>query len=130
MLSEAFYWDVDDRTRAFSERFRALNGTMPSTNHAGIYSGVRHYLKAVAATRSTVPGIVLPAMRSIPIDDEVVRNASLRADGRMVHDVYVFRVKAPAQSKGEWDLYDRLATIPGAEAFRPMAAGGCTKITN
>lgn len=130
VLSEAFYWDVDDRTRAFSERFRALNGTMPSTNHAGIYSGVRHYLKAVAATRSTVPGIVLPAMRSIPIDDEVVRNASLRADGRMVHDVYVFRVKAPAQSKGEWDLYDRLATIPGAEAFRPMAAGGCTKITN
>ena len=130
VLSEAFYWDVDDRTRAFSERFRALNGTMPSTNHAGIYSGVRHYLKAVAATRSTVPAVVIPAMRAIPIEDEVVRNASLRVDGRMVHDVYVFRVKKPAESRGEWDLYEPLATIPGEQAFRPLAAGGCRAVSN
>lgn len=130
VLSEAFYWDVDDRTRAFSERFRALNGTMPSTNHAGIYSGVRHYLKAVAATRSTVPAVVIAAMRAIPIEDEVVRNASLRVDGRMVHDVYVFRVKKPAESRGEWDLYEPLATIPGEQAFRPLAAGGCRAVSN
>lgn len=128
VLSEAFYWNVDDRTRAYSERFRALNGTMPSTNHAGIYSGMRHYLKAVAATQSTVPAVVIPAMRSIPIDDEVVRHARLREDERMLHDMYVFRVKSPSDSRGEWDLYEQLATISGEEAFRPIAAGGCPRL--
>ena len=125
ILSESFYWDVDERTRAFSEWFRAQNGTVPSTNHAGIYSAVRHYLKAVAATRSDEAKTVMAAMRTIPIKDDVVRNARLREDGRMVHDVYVFQVKKPEQSKGEWDLYNTLATIPGDQAFRPLDQGGC-----
>ena len=125
ILSEGFYWNLDERTRVFSERFRAQNGTMPSTNHAGIYSAVRHYLKSVAAARSDDAKAVIPMMRKLPIADDVVRNATLREDGRMVHDVYVFQVKAPAESKGEWDLYTPLATIPGAEAFRPLAQGAC-----
>ncbi len=128
ILAEGFYWDVDERTRAFSERFRAQNGTMPSANHAGIYSAVRHYLKAVAATRSDEAKTVIAAMHQVPIADEVVRNARLREDGRMVHDFYVFQVKSPAQSKGEWDLYNTLATIPGDQAFRPLAQGGCPAI--
>ncbi|GJD50217.1 hypothetical protein OPKNFCMD_2954 [Methylobacterium crusticola] len=125
ILTEGFYWDLDAGTRAFSRRFRERHGTVPSTIHAGIYSAVRHYLRAVAATRSDEAGTVIGAMRALPIDDEVVRNARLREDGRMVHDVYVFRVKAPGASTGEWDTYDRIATIPGDEAFRPLAESTC-----
>ena len=125
ILAEGFYWNLDDRTRAFSERFRAQNGTMPSTNHAGIYSAVRHYLKSVAAARSDEAKSVIAAMRGVPIEDEVVRNARLREDGRMVHDFYVFQVKAPSEAKGEWDLYDLLATIPGDDAFRPLSQSTC-----
>ncbi len=128
ILAEGFYWDLDDRTRAFSERFRAQNGTMPSTNHAGIYSAVRHYLKAVAAARSDEARTVIAKMREVPIEDEVVRNARLREDGRMVHDFYLFQVKRPAESKGEWDLYSPLATIPGDDAFRPLSQGMCPAV--
>lgn len=125
VLAEGFYWDLDDRTRSFSERFRARNGTMPSTNHAGVYSAVRHYLKAVAAARGDEAKAVIAKMREIPIEDEVVRNARLREDGRMVHDFYVFQVKKPAESKGEWDVYNTLATIPGDQAFRPLGQSTC-----
>ena len=125
ILAEGFYWDLDDRTRAFSERFRARNGTMPSTNHAGIYSAVRHYLKAVAAARSDEAGTVIAKMREVPIEDEVVRNARLREDGRMVHDFYVFQVKKPAEAKGDWDVYNLVATLPGDQAFRPLGQGAC-----
>ncbi len=128
ILTEGFYWDLDDRTRAFSERFRAQNGTMPSTNHAGIYSSVRHYLKAVAAARSDEARTVIAKMRELPIEDEVVRNARLREDGRMVHDFYVFQVKKPAESRGEWDLYNLLATIPGDQAFRPLSQSTCPAV--
>ncbi len=124
-LAEGFYWNLDDRTRAFSERFKAGIGAVPSANQAGIYSAVRHYLKAVAATRSNDAGTVIAKMRDIPIADDVVRNGRLRPDGRMVHDFYVFQVKAPAESKGEWDLYNILATIPGDDAFRPISQSTC-----
>jgi len=124
-LAEGFYWNLDDRTRAFSERFKAGIGAVPSANQAGIYSAVRHYLKAVAATRSNDAGTVIAKMRDIPIADDVVRNGKLRPDGRMVHDFYVFQVKAPAESKGEWDLYNILATIPGDDAFRPLSQSTC-----
>lgn len=125
ILAEGFYWNLDDRTRSFSERFRARNGTMPSTNHAGIYSTVRYYLKSVAAARSDDARTVVAKMREVPIEDEVVRNARLREDGRMVHDFYVFQVKKPAESKGEWDVYNTLATIPGDQAFRPLGQSAC-----
>jgi branched-chain amino acid transport system substrate-binding protein len=127
-LTEGFYWNLDDRTRAFSERFKAQNGAMPSAIQAGIYSAVRHYLKAVAAAKSDEAKTVVAKMREIPIADDVVRNAKLREDGRMVHDFYVFDVKKPAASKSDWDLYDLVATIPGDQAFRPLAQGNCPAV--
>jgi branched-chain amino acid transport system substrate-binding protein len=128
VLTEGFYWNLDERTRAFSERFKAQNGTVPSAIHAGVYSSVRHYLKAVAAAKSDEARTVIAKMRELPIEDEVVRNARLREDGRMVHDFYVFQVKKPAESKGEWDYYDLVATIPGDEAFRPLSQSACPAI--
>jgi len=124
-LTEGFYWNIDERTRAFSERFKAVHGAVPSAIQAGVYSSVRHYLKAVAAAKSDEARTVIAKMRELPIEDEVVRNAKLREDGRMVHDFYVFQVKKPAESKGEWDLYDLVATIPGDQAFRPLAQSAC-----
>ncbi|KMO39094.1 ABC transporter permease [Methylobacterium variabile] len=128
VLTEGFYWDLDEGTRAFSARFRAAHGTVPSAIHAGIYSAVRHYLKAAASAGTDEAGAVMAKMHALPIADEVVRNARLRSDGRMVHDVYVFQVKAPGASKGEWDFYERVATIPGEQAFRPLEQGGCPAV--
>lgn len=128
ILTEGFYWNLDERTRAFSERFKAVHGAVPSAIQAGVYSSVRHYLKAVAAAKSDEAGTVIARMREIPIEDEVVRNARLREDGRMVHDFYVFQVKTPAQSRSEWDLYDLVATIPGEQAFRPLAQSACPAV--
>ena len=128
VLTEGFYWNLDERTRAFSERLKAQNGTVPSAIHAGVYSAVRHYLKAVAAARSDEARTVVSRMREIPIADDVVRNARLREDGRMVHDFYVFQVKKPADSKGEWDFYDIVATIPGDQAFRPLSQSACPAV--
>jgi branched-chain amino acid transport system substrate-binding protein len=128
ILTEGFYWNIDERTRAFSERFKAAHGAVPSAIQAGVYSSVRHYLKAVVAAKSDEAKTVIAKMREVPIEDEVVRNAKLREDGRMVHDFYVFQVKKPAESKGEWDLYDLVATIPGDQAFRPLAQSACPAI--
>ena len=128
VVTEGFYWDLDERTRAFSNRFKAEHGAMPSAIQAGIYSAVRHYLKAVAAAKSDDAKTTIAKMREVPIQDDVVRNAKLREDGRMVHDFYVFQVKKPAASKGEWDFYDLLATIPGDEAFRPLSQSTCPGI--
>jgi branched-chain amino acid transport system substrate-binding protein len=125
VLTEGFYWNIDERTRAFSDRFRTAHGAVPSAIQAGIYSATRHYLKAVAAAKSDEAKTVIAKMREVPIEDDVVRNARLREDGRMVHDFYVFQVKKPADSKGEWDLYDLVATIPGDQAFRPLAQSAC-----
>ena len=128
ILTEGFYWNIDERTRAFSERFKTAHGAVPSAIQAGVYSSVRHYLKAAAAAKSDEAKTVIAKMREVPIEDEVVRNAKLREDGRMVHDFYVFQVKKPAESKGEWDLYDLVATIPGDQAFRPLAQSACPAI--
>ena len=128
VLTEGFYWDLDDGTRAFARRFMARHGAMPAAQQAGIYSAVRHYLKAVAAAKSTDAATVLRAMHRIPIEDEVVRHATLRPDGRMVHDYYVFQVKTPEQSRGPWDFYTLLDTIAGEDAFRPLAQGGCPRL--
>lgn len=125
LLTEGFYWNLDDGTRAFSERFKKEQGAMPSAIQAGVYSSILHYLKAVAAAKSDDAKTVVAKMRELPIKDDVVRNAKLREDGRMVHDFYVFQVKAPGASKGDWDLYDLVGTIPGDEAFRSIADGKC-----
>ena len=126
LVNEAFYWDLDDRTRAWSRRFAARNsGRMPSTIQAGDYSVARAYLKAVAAARTTDTAAVIAKMHELPVDDLLTHNGTLRPDGRMVHDTYLFRVKTPAESKGPYDFYDLIATIPAANAFRPFSESVC-----
>lgn len=129
VLTEGFYWDLDDGTRRFSSRFKAMRGTVPSVIHAGIYSSVQHYLKAAVAAKTDEAGAVMAKMHALPISDDVVRNASLRKDGRMVHDFYVFQIKKPATSKEEWDFYDLMATLPGEQVFRPLAPNLCQALS-
>lgn len=126
VLTEAYYWDRDDASRAFAKRFAALHkGKMPTQVHAGVYSSTMHYLKAVEAAGTKDTKVVLAKMREMPIDDPLFGKGEVRIDGRAVHDMFLFRVKTPAQSKGEWDVYETLATIPAAQAFRPLNEGGC-----
>jgi len=126
VLTEAFYWDLNDDTRAFSERFAALgNGNMPTMIHAGVYASVLHYLRAVEAVGSTDSDAVMAAMREMETDDPLFGQGVIRADGRKVHDMYLFRVKAPEESTGRWDYYELLNTIPAEVAFRPMEDGNC-----
>jgi branched-chain amino acid transport system substrate-binding protein len=123
---ESFYWDLDDRTRRFSKRFMDIyKKGPPSLTHAGVYSSVYHYLKSVAAAQSDDPAIVMRKMHELPIDDDVVRHATLRPDGRMVHDYYYFRVKTPQESKGPWDLYALQKTLPGDQVFMPENRSQC-----
>lgn len=126
--SEGYYWDLDDQTRAFAGRFEKVHKVKPNQVHAGVYSSVLHYLKSVAAAKSDVPATVAAKMRELPIKDEVMRNASIRPDGRVVHDMYLVEVKTPAQSKGPWDYYNILATIPAATAFMPLAQSQCSLV--
>ncbi|MEE7503005.1 ABC transporter substrate-binding protein [Methylobacterium mesophilicum] len=128
VLTEPFYWDLNDQTRAFSDRFakQMKNGSKPTANHAGVYSDVLHYLKAVAETKSTADGAATVAkMKAMPTDDPLFGKGVIRADGRKIHDMYLFEVKKPAESKGEWDLYKKLETIPGDQVFRPLNEGNC-----
>ncbi|HEX9489691.1 MAG TPA: ABC transporter substrate-binding protein [Stellaceae bacterium] len=98
---------------------------MPTMIHAGVYSEVTHYLKAVQAAGTDEAKAVVAKMRALPIDDFFARNGKLREDGRMVHDMYLMQVKTPAESKAEWDVYKILATVPGDQAYRPLDQGGC-----
>ncbi|AWN36493.1 ABC transporter substrate-binding protein [Methylobacterium radiodurans] len=128
VLTEPFYWDLNDGTRAFSERFsQQMKGRKPTANHAGVYAGTIHYLKAVAALKGEAKdgAKVVAKMKDMPTDDPLFGKGTIRADGRKIHDMYLFEVKKPAESKGEWDLYKTLATIPGNEVFRPLGEGGC-----
>jgi branched-chain amino acid transport system substrate-binding protein len=125
ILTEGFYWDLNDETRAFSKRYLAKAGHMPTMIQAGVYSAVTNYLKAIDATGSDAAKTVIAKMKATPINDFFARNGRIREDGRMVHDMYLVQVKTPAESKGEWDVYKILATIPGDQAYRPLAEGGC-----
>lgn len=128
VLTEPFYWDLNDGTRAFSERFaKQMNGRKPTANHAGVYAGTIHYLKAVAALKGEAKdgAKAVAKMKEIPTDDPLFGKGTIRADGRKIHDMYLFEVKKPAESKDAWDLYKTLATIPGNEVFRPLGEGGC-----
>jgi len=124
-LSHSFYWNQDREARAWSKRFYDLTGAMPSDLQAGVYSSLMHYFKAVRATGSDHAPTVVRKMREIPISDPIVRNARLREDGRMVHDIYLLRVKTPAEVSEPWDYLEILRTVPGDRAFRPLAEGGC-----
>jgi branched-chain amino acid transport system substrate-binding protein len=125
MLTSAFYWDLDDATRAWSRRFYERNKRMPSMTQAGAYGAITHYLKAVKAVGSKEADKVMAQMRATPINDFMTHNGTLRIDGRVVRDMYLFQVKKPDESRGEWDLYKLVATIPAADAFRPLGDGGC-----
>ncbi len=126
LLTEAFYWDLNDKTRSWSRRFAArFGGAMPTMNHAGVYSETLAFLKAAAAEGTLSGRKVVARMQAAPIDDALFGPTVIRPDGRAVHAMYLFRVKAPSASKGPYDLYDLVATIPASEAFRPLADGGC-----
>ncbi len=120
-LTEAFYWDQNDKTRAFSKRFMEKHGAEPTMVQAGVYSGTMAYLAAVKAVGSAKDGkAVALKMKETPIDDPLFGQLTVRGDGRVVHDMYLFQVKTPEESKGEWDLYNQIATIKGDDAFLPM----------
>ena len=126
VLTEAFYWDKDDGTRAFSKRFgERFGGKMPSMVHAGVYASVLHYLKAVDALKSKDPEAVMAKMKEMPTEDPLFGKGHIRIDGRHIHDMYLVEVKKPAESKGPWDYYKTLATIPADQAFRPLDQGDC-----
>jgi branched-chain amino acid transport system substrate-binding protein len=126
VMTEAFYWDQNDQTRAWSKRFAEKNGgKMPTMVHAGVYAGTLHYLKAVEALKGKDTARVMAKMKEMPTDDPLFGKGTIRQDGRKIHDMYLFEVKKPAESKGPWDLYKQLATIPADQAFRPLNEGGC-----
>ena len=125
IITEAYYWDLNDRTRAFGKKFYDKMKRMPTMNQAATYSATLHYLNAVkaAGTRDTKP--VLAKMRETPVRDAFTDNGVLREDGRMVHSMFLLEVKKPEESKAPWDYYKVLAEVPGEQAFRPMKDGGC-----
>ena len=125
IVTDGFYWDMNDETRAFSKRFNDRVGRMPTMIQAGLYSATMYYLKAIEATGTDDAQKVIAQMRATPINDFFAKNGKIRVDGRMVHDMYLFEVKKSQESKGEWDLYKLIATVPGDEAFRPLDKGGC-----
>lgn len=125
-LTEPFYWDFNDATRAFADKFspRAKNAR-PSMIHAGVYASLVHYMKAAKAA-NTVDGLAVVAkMKELPTDDPLFGKGQVRADGRKIHDMHLFQVKSPAESKGPWDYYKYVRSTPAAEAFRPLSEGGC-----
>src|SRR6201746_1095659 len=130
IVTDAFYWDMNDETRAFSKRFNDKVGHMPTMIQAGLYSPTMHYLKAIEAIGADEASKVMAQMRATPINDFFAKNGKIRIDGRMVHDMYLFEVKKPSESKKEWDLYKLLATVPGDQAFRPLDKGGCPLVTH
>jgi branched-chain amino acid transport system substrate-binding protein len=126
IFTETFYWDLNDQTRAFTKRFAAQNGNKyPTMVHAGVYAGVLHYLKAVAALKSDDGTKVVEQMKKMPTDDPLFGKGEIRADGRKLHPAYLVEVKKPSESKGPYDYYKIRTTIPANEAFRPLADGGC-----
>lgn len=130
LLTEGFYWDMNDETRAWSRRYFERTGKMPNMSQAGVYSSVTHYLRAVEATGTDETAAVMRAMKATPINDFFARNGRIREDGRMVHDMYLFEVKQPSESSGAWDLYKLVRTIPGDEAFQPIEKSRCPLLRN
>jgi branched-chain amino acid transport system substrate-binding protein len=125
LLTTAFYWDRNDESRAWAQRYFGRMNRMPNMTQAGIYSATTHYLKAVAAAGTDATQPVMEKMRATPIDDFFVKNGKIREDGRMVHDMYLYEVKTPAESKGAWDYYKPVAEIPADQAFLPLAESKC-----
>jgi len=125
IITEAYYWDLNDKTRAFGKRFMERMKRMPTMNQAATYSATLHYLKAVQAAGTKDTKTVMAKMRELPVKDAFTDNGTLREDGRMVHSMFLFQVKKPEESKGPWDYYKLLAEVPADQAFRPLKDGGC-----
>jgi branched-chain amino acid transport system substrate-binding protein len=129
IFTETFYWDMNDKTRAFSNRFAPQDkGIHPTMVHAGVYASVLHYLKAVEALKSDDGTKVVAKMKEMPTDDPLFGKGTIRVDGRKIHPAYLVDVKKPSESKGAWDYYKIRATIPADQAFRPLADGGCSLV--
>jgi branched-chain amino acid transport system substrate-binding protein len=124
-IAESFYWDLDDGTRAFSARFEAAAKKKPNMIQAGVYSAVTHYLKAVQAAGTDDGPAVAAKMRELPVNDFMSKDVSIRKDGRVMRNMYLFEVKSPAESKAPWDYYKFVSVVPGEQAFRPLAEGNC-----
>jgi branched-chain amino acid transport system substrate-binding protein len=125
LMASPFYYDMNPQARAFTDRFTKEMGRPPSFIQAGTYGAVLHYLKAVKAAGTDEAKAVLAEMRKMPINDFMTKDGRIREDGRVIRDMYLMQVKAPEESKGEWDLAKIVATVPGNEAFRPLDEGGC-----
>jgi len=126
LLSESYYWDQNDQTRAFAKKFEAAyNGKVPTSGQAGVYTAVMHYLKAMEAAKTEDGAKVVAQMRAMPINDFMTKNGKLRIDGRVIRDVYLFQVKKPEESKYPYDYYKQLAVVPGDQAFRPLSESEC-----
>jgi branched-chain amino acid transport system substrate-binding protein len=128
LLTEAFYWDMNDETRAWSRRYFDKMKKMPNMTQAGVYSSTLHYLQAVKAAGTVESSAVMKMMKATPINDLFAHNGRIREDGRMVHDMYLFEVKKPSESKEPWDDYRLVATIPAEEAFQPLSQSTCPLI--
>jgi branched-chain amino acid transport system substrate-binding protein len=124
-LTEAFYWDQDDETRAFSKRFAEKMKRPPTMVQAGDYAAVKHWLEAVKAADTLDAPVVFKKMKETPVNDFMTKNGKIREDGRLVRDMYLFEVKKPEESKGEWDLYKLIRTIPGEEAYKRPGGNEC-----
>jgi branched-chain amino acid transport system substrate-binding protein len=124
-LTEGFYWDLDDKTRAWSKGFFDKHKKQPTMTQAGVYSSIYNYLKAVEATGTDDAAAVMQHLRATPINDAIIRNGKLRENGLLVHDMYLFQVKKPSESKKPWDYYTLKQTIPGDQAYRPLAQSEC-----
>jgi branched-chain amino acid transport system substrate-binding protein len=124
-LTESFYWDQDDQTRAWSKRFFDKTGKEPTMIHAGVYSSTLHYLEAVKAAATLDGPTVIKELKSKPINDFVIRNGHIKDDGSLVHDMYLYEVKKPSDSTGPWDLYKLIATIPGEQAYKRPHGNEC-----
>jgi branched-chain amino acid transport system substrate-binding protein len=120
-----FYWDMDEKTRAFSKKFEERTGKKPGEAQSGVYSGVLHHLKAVQAAGTKETKAVLAKMRELPVEDAVSRNGKVLPNGRMIHDMFLVQVKKPAESKAPWDYYSLVSTIPADKAFRPLSESAC-----
>ena len=125
ILTEGFYWDRDDQSRAFSERFFKRTGRMPNMIQAGTYSATLQYLKAVKAAGTKDSDAVVSKLKQLPVDDMFAQGGKVLANGRMVHDLYLFEVKKPSESKKPWDYYKQLAVVPGDKAFLSAKDSGC-----
>jgi branched-chain amino acid transport system substrate-binding protein len=125
VLTEGFYWDQNDKTRAFSERFIKRTGHMPSMIHAGTYSATLQYLKAVKAAGTKDSDAVVRKLKELPVDDMFAQGGKVLENGRMVHDLYLFEVKKPSESKKPWDYYKQIAVVPGDKAFPSAKDSGC-----